>query len=851
MRFLGKVTATFFILLAVFLQVVFAFEVRAVTDAFTSKNVSEFPVQFEDSYFDESAFEYNHKLAQASLGMALSAFRPTVDKTIPPNEHLILFLNDCGFTDLRSDDYDKEPSSYTVSTVIGRKNLTDQNGESYTLLAVGICGGGYSNEWLSNFSIGGGVRHEGFDNAAHLVFNRILGYIGRLNIQGRVKVWVSGFSRAAAISNITAADLVDCGVFRQEDIFAYTFATPRTTREPHDGEYDNIFNIVGQYDIVPQVPLSAWGFERYGKMLYTPLLETDSDFHERAGRADKISLDFTGQHFWVNVPVNFRLHQLLGYVFYLCPTQEDYVAHLQEPIKSMFENRSLDNILHQLAAITEDGKLVNDENREIASELLDFVFVLVINSLTDSGQISSMWNADTSFTANLLHEHTQDVYLSWVLSSENPEEIFTANTDYTRLSVFIYSDDSKLTVTEGESNVLFTIKGDDNVGDYSFDGGIYVTKSDDQIVFILPHDRDLRVWYQQDDDGDMMSYAKIWFDTDSIGESEIVVGYCRGPEKTLIYTTEGQVSEHLEEVSVGASDFDENSKYLPPYVISSVLDDDASDMGWRETIFYSLIFPLVVFLIAFVGLIVIIKFATRSHFSVVPVIVGCILLVLIILEELFFWLYRSDLPRNMSKGAIGLLLLGFVAWGLLRWKKAGVLRTSEGKYMTVIGVCVLLFAIADVVIDYSIPAGIVFFAIVHLNIVVVNLIRRRLSAYQWLGWAVMSIVFGFVIIGFVNIDSSLKLPFIIYACVVSMLVVSSHNMPTTVAVGSGLLMVSDCMMGFYHSIHDILLLHVVYNLIYYAAMFCFAYACFRHKDISMEKKELAAEEAKANTEPVT
>ncbi|MBO4393119.1 MAG: hypothetical protein J5800_02135, partial [Spirochaetales bacterium] len=186
MRFFGRVTATLLILLAVVVQAAFAFEVRAVTDAFTSKNVSEFPVQFEDSYFDESAFVYNHKLAQASLGMALSAFRPTVDKTIVPNEHLILFLNDCGFTDLRSDDYDKEPSSYTVSTVIGHKNLTDQNGESYTLLAVGICGGGYSNEWLSNFSIGSGVRHEGFDNAAHLVFNRILGYIGRHNIQGRI-----------------------------------------------------------------------------------------------------------------------------------------------------------------------------------------------------------------------------------------------------------------------------------------------------------------------------------------------------------------------------------------------------------------------------------------------------------------------------------------------------------------------------------------------------------------------------------------------------------------------------------------------------------------------------------------
>ena len=840
MRFFGRVTATLLILLAVVIQASFAFEVRAVTDAFTSKNVSEFPVQFEDSYFDESAFVYNHKLAQASLGMALSAFRPTVDKTIVPNEHLILFLNDCGFTDLRSDDYDKEPSSYTVSTVIGRKNLTDQNGESYTLLAVGICGGGYSNEWLSNFSIGSGVRHEGFDNAAHLVFNRILGYIGRHNIQGRIKIWVSGFSRAAAISNITAADLVDCGVFRQQDIFAYTFATPRTTREPKDGAYNNIFNIVGQYDIVPQVPLSAWGFERYGIMKYTPLLETDSDFLERLGRADRICLDFTGQHFWVNVPVNFQLHQLLGYVFYLCPTQEDYVAHLQEPIKSMFQNRSLDNILHQLAAITEDGKLVNDDNREIASELLDFVFVLIINSLSDSGQIASMWNTETSFTANLLHEHTQDVYLSWVLSSDNPEEIFTANTDYTRLSVFEYSGDSVLTVTEGESDVLLTIKGDDVVGDYNLENGIYVTKTAEQIVLVLPHDRDLYVWYQQDDDGDVMSYAKIWFNTGSIGENEITIGYNGGSEKVLIYSTEGKVSEGLEEFTVGASDFDENSKYLPPYVVSSVLDTDSPDMEWRATIFYSLLFPLVVFLLALVIIVIVIKLVTRSHFSVIPMVVFELLTVLIILEELFFWLYRSDLPRNMSKAAIGLLLVGFALWGILKWRKAGVLKTADGKYITVISSCVLLFALADIVIDASVTAGLVFFAFVHVVIVTVNLMRKRLTAYQWLAWVAMSIVLCFVVINIVEIPANLKVLFSIYACIISMMVVSSHKMPTLVAVGSGLLMVSDCMMGFYHSIHDILLLHAVYNLIYYMAMFCFAYASFRHKDISMEKHALKA-----------
>ncbi len=851
LRFVGKAAVVLFLLFALVSQAVFAFEVKAVTDAITTRAISDFSIQFEDSFFDSSAMVYNHKLAQASLGMALSAFRPTTDKSIVPNEHLIHFLNDCGFESLRSDDYDKEPSPYTVSTVIGRKSLVDKNGENYTLLAVGICGGGYSNEWLSNFSVGSGVRHEGFESAAHLVFNRILGYIGRNNIRGRIKIWVAGFSRAAAISNITAADLVDCGVFRQEDIFAYTFATPRTTKEPRSGQYGNIFNIVGQYDVVPQVPLSAWGFERYGNVLYTPLMETDSDFSERAQRADKVYYEFTGQHFWVNVPVNFQLHQLLGYIFSLCPTQKDYVENLQEPIKSMFQDRSPDNILRKLAQLSEGGTLINDENRDMASELLNFIFALVINSLTSTGQIASMWNTDTNLTANLMHEHTQDVYLSWVMSSDNPEEIFTQNTDYTRLSIYTFSEDAQITITEGESDVIFSIKGDDSPGEYNFDSGLYVTKTDEQIVFILPHDRDLRVWYKQNSD-DLMAYAKILFDTDSIGESDILIGASHMTDKALIYTTVGEVSEDLVEFSLMAEDYGKNSKYLPPYVISSVLDTDNSDMGWRPLVFLSLIVPLAVFLVALILVALTIKIVSGRHFSLVPMIVCSILIILFILGELFFWLYRSDLPRNMTKATIGLLLVLFAGWGLLKWKKAGVLFTKEGKYFIVIACCVLAFALADIVIDASVPVGISLFALVHVVIVFINFRRRTLSPYQWLAWVAMSVVLIFVIYAMVDIPQGLKVLFSIYACVVSMMVVSSHGMPTLISVASGLLMLSDCMMGFYHSINDILVLHAIYNAFYYAAMFCYAYACFRHKDISREKKELEVKaEAMAETDSVT
>ena len=43
----------------------------------------------------------------------------------------------------------------------------------------------------------------------------------------RIKVWISGYSRATAVSNVTAGTLVNTGFLPKEDVYAYTFAPPR------------------------------------------------------------------------------------------------------------------------------------------------------------------------------------------------------------------------------------------------------------------------------------------------------------------------------------------------------------------------------------------------------------------------------------------------------------------------------------------------------------------------------------------------------------------------------------------------------------------------------------------------
>ena len=141
-------------------------------------------VPYNDKWFMADARIYNHRLAQLSLGLATAAFRPHKTNTErEADENLINFLNSAGFYDLRSDDYDKHPSMYTVSTVMGHKTIGEGD-DAFELVAVGVCGQGYMDEWESNFSIGNGEVPDGFSRSAQLVYDRIFGYLALEHISG-------------------------------------------------------------------------------------------------------------------------------------------------------------------------------------------------------------------------------------------------------------------------------------------------------------------------------------------------------------------------------------------------------------------------------------------------------------------------------------------------------------------------------------------------------------------------------------------------------------------------------------------------------------------------------------------
>ena len=826
----------------------FAIKVTAYTNSLVARTISEIPVDYEDSFFDGPATEYNHQLAQASMGLAVSAFRPVFDKDIiSPSEHAIQFMLDCGFTDLKTDDYDKNPSLYTVASIIGRKEMIDANGEPYTLLAVAVCGGGYSNEWLSNFTVGKGTRHEGFSSAANLVENRIFGYIGRANIKGRIKIWITGFSRSAAVSNITAADLVDCGVFRQEDIFAYLFATPRTTKDPKPGSYNNIFNIVGQYDPVPQVPLSSWGFERYGTNLHTSLWETDSEFQQKFDNADSISMQFTGQNFWTNPAVNFQLHNLIGFINEVCPTQDIYVDCLQDRVISMFQNRSMNNILRTLSDLSNDERIINDDNKEVASTLIDYLVRLVIEIFTESGEISMMWNPHTTMTSNLMHEHTQDVYIAWMLSSEDPGEIFTDKTEYTSVAFYSLKSNDTVRVTEGDDDCTVMLFKD---GEFDQDYPLLRQNArydDGTFVISLPHDRNYKVWYEGQEKNEGLVIFIVNFDTQSLAEGSMTVCWpINNIGNSFIFSSNGQRSDDCEYYDFDASEMGENSQFLPAGFIAGALGSEPFTLGWRTTMFMLVLIPFITVMVVVLLIAVLIRLISRKRITFMPFLFFALVMIGFILGDLYYWLYDSVTPRTITKAVTGFFTVLFALTGLWKRKRVGLLSSEDGTLSIVLTCCVFVCAVADCVINYSFKAGMIMYAVVHLCMIAAFHRKSRLSAYQWFAFFIACIAVLLAVSVFRTHLGDRRYLVLSYGFMLALLVVSGYKVSTPVALSCMMFTISDIIMEVYRSISSrLLVLHVLLMFAYYLAVFCLAYSCHRVKGYDELLRQKKAEKKAA------
>ena len=258
-------------------------------------------VSWNDDWFFEDPTVYNHELARTCA--VLSAIANSESAYYQAGSGAPAYMEDAlaalGFESVstasygyRSEILDEVIDFFTrdddvVAYSVASKHITDSaTGKSKVLLLVSVRGS-YGAEWVSDANMGDPAAldlvqadHEGFADAATEIVDALAEQRNELAdeaVTEDIALLFCGHSRGAATANLAASYADDMTTSLRplanlDSIYAYTFATPTVTTmgNTSDALYDNIFNILNPSDMVPRLPLAAWGFARYGRDLWLP-----------------------------------------------------------------------------------------------------------------------------------------------------------------------------------------------------------------------------------------------------------------------------------------------------------------------------------------------------------------------------------------------------------------------------------------------------------------------------------------------------------------------------------------------------------------------------------------------------
>lgn len=197
-------------------------------------------------------------------------------------------LTEYGFLDVKTIDVPTrdvaEDKNDVTSIVIGHRiiSIDEVKYDAYVVVIRGTDGS--ASEWNSNMDFGcddalyldktgahpdwtNKKNHKGFDVTANRVKASVDYYMeSHEDADARRSVLFTGHSRGAAIANILGA------VYEGSEISscAYTFSTPNTTTDENHTR-SSVFNIINDDDFVSALPLTDWGFFRYGTDIHYKL----------------------------------------------------------------------------------------------------------------------------------------------------------------------------------------------------------------------------------------------------------------------------------------------------------------------------------------------------------------------------------------------------------------------------------------------------------------------------------------------------------------------------------------------------------------------------------------------------
>lgn len=182
--------------------------------------------------------------------------------------------------------YEKSYRGDRVGVLFSKRQIGDQ-----TLVGV-IIRGTVGKEWYSNFDIGYGEEHAGFAACADFVEDKLHMYLVNYGLTDQAVTYlVTGYSRGGAVANIVAQRLIEqnSGTVR-----AYTFASPHTTTRANAAQYAGIYNLIREEDFFTYVPLTEWGYRRYGTDISLTSTRTATPDHVQSVFRDVTGSDYVG-----------------------------------------------------------------------------------------------------------------------------------------------------------------------------------------------------------------------------------------------------------------------------------------------------------------------------------------------------------------------------------------------------------------------------------------------------------------------------------------------------------------------------------------------------------------------------
>lgn len=187
-------------------------------------------------------------------------------------ENTAALLGAGGFELLAQENFDKAGTdpAHTCAYTVARKTVL-YGGAPRTLLLTAVRGTS-GGEWYSNFDIAPGQNEDSpfAENFLFAAEDALLTLKSFAEAETAPLFLICGHSRGAACANLLGVLVNE--LYGEENAFVYTFATPGTLRSDAVGTLPdgNIFNYLNPLDLVPQMPLEAWGYSRAGTNILLP-----------------------------------------------------------------------------------------------------------------------------------------------------------------------------------------------------------------------------------------------------------------------------------------------------------------------------------------------------------------------------------------------------------------------------------------------------------------------------------------------------------------------------------------------------------------------------------------------------